>query len=101
MKSQKTIKKLTNAEEYSWAGVGTKGSSKAATYGVFEGGKLVAKICRAFGGGFMEKATWECRNLVPMSFVCPLTKASKVAKPGSLVMASGPTLKSVRSSLLK
>ena len=94
-----TIKKLTNAEKYEWAGIGGRSTSTAATYGVFRDGVQVAEIARTSGGGYMEKALWECRNSVTQSYKCMFTKTEKTAKPGELVLASGPTLAAVKAKI--
>jgi len=93
------IKKLTNAESYQWAGIGSNHGGRAATYGVFRDGQLYGVITRVSGGGYMEDALWECRNAEPHTYRCMFAKSEKLAEPGNLVLASGTTLRAVRTKM--
>jgi len=95
------IKKLTKAEAYSWTGIGLPNVSTAASYGVYDGGHQVAVISRSSGGEYMAPAHWECRNSQPQEYTCCLTGKPQTAKPGELVLASGPTLKAVKEAVVK
>ena len=95
-----TTKKLTNAERYTWGGNGFGGSDKAASYGVFDGDQQVAVITRVSGGGYMEKAAWECRNTQPEVYTCYLTGKVCTAKPGRMVLAYDGTLKAVKEKMV-
>jgi len=89
-----TIKKVSKANAYAWAGIGIKSIGEAARYTAIKDGEVIATISRVEGGGYMEPTRWEARATKPM-----LDSFGRLSS--NVIVASGPTLKAVKSQLHK
>ena len=94
-----TFKKVKNATAYAWSSVGGNDKSQSAIYEAVVNGETVAVISRAYGGGYMQKVKWEARNTQPMEMSSYPSTTISIHDPGTVVLASGDTLKSVKDSL--